>query len=132
MSVFENFISYRRSETTSEVQALYSELQNRGYPTFCDIHSLTAERIDQELLSAIHNCTNFILVLGAHSLDRCIDDGDWLRFEIREALQLKKNIICVFVGERTFPTNLPADIADIRSWGVSGFAVCGAVPDRSG
>lgn len=114
MSVFENFISYRRSETTAEVQALYFELQKRGYLTFCDVHSLSAGRIDQELLSTIHNCTNFILVLGPHSLDRCINEDDWLRIEIREAINAHKNIICVFVGEIAYPCNLPDDIAEIR------------------
>ena len=114
MSVFENFISYRRSETPSEVQALYSELKKRGYLTFCDIHSLNAGRIDQELISAIHNCTNFILVLGEHSLDRCINADDWLRIEIREALEKRKNIVCVFVGDFKYPDNLPDDISDIR------------------
>ena len=114
MSIFENFISYRRSETLSEVQALYSELKKRGYLTFCDIHSLNAGRIDQELISAIHNCTNFILVLGSHSLDRCIGTDDWLRFEIREALNTHRNIIPVFVGDVEYPNNLPDDVSDIR------------------
>lgn len=85
MAVFENFISYRRSETTSEVEAIYSELQKRGYVTFCDIHSLKAGEICQELLSTIHNCTNFILVLASHSFDKCKGKNDWMRIEIREA-----------------------------------------------
>lgn len=115
MAVFENFISYRRSETTSEVEAIYSELQKRGYVTFCDIHSLKAGEICQELLSTIHNCTNFILVLASHSFDKCKGKNDWMRIEIREALKAHKNIICVFVDETKYPDDLPDDISEIRS-----------------
>lgn len=114
MSVFENFISYRRKETSSEVQALYSELTRRGYLTFCDIHSLRAGNFEEELTSTIASCTNFILVLGPNSLDRCNEPSDWLRMEIREACKEKKNIICVFVGDFAFPNSLPPDISEIR------------------
>lgn len=115
MAVFENFISYRRSETTSEVEAIYSELQKRGYVTFCDVHSLKAGQIRQELISTIHNCTNFILVLSKHSLDKCKERNDWLKIEIREAFRLQKNIICVFVGNVEYPDNLPKDICKIKT-----------------
>ena len=66
------------------------------------------------MITAIDNCTNFILVLGANSLERCTDDSDWLYNEIKEALQRKKNIICVFTDDVQFPETLPEEIDDIR------------------
>ena len=72
MQVFENFISYRRKESSIEVKNIYDALQTRGYSTFCDIYSLGSGKFNQDLITAIDNCTNFILVLGAYSLERVL------------------------------------------------------------
>ena len=61
MQVYENFISYRRKETAIEVKTIYDALQTKGYSTFCDIYSLGSGRFNQDLITAIDNCTNFIL-----------------------------------------------------------------------
>lgn len=114
MQIYENFISYRRADSLSEVQNIYQALLNKGISTFCDIHSMHSGRFDDELLATVDNCTNYILILKEHSLDRCVDEGDWLRFEISEALKTKKNIICVFIGAFKFPDWLPEDIREIR------------------
>ena len=114
MQVYENFISYRRKESSIEVKNIYDALQTRGYSTFCDIYSLGSGKFNQNLITAIDNCTNFILVLGAYSLERCTDESDWLYNEVREALLKKKNIICVFTDEVQFPNSLPEEINDIR------------------
>lgn len=114
MQVFENFISYRRRESMLEVKNIYDALQTRGFSTFCDIYSLESGEFNQNLITAIDNCTNFILVLGAHSLERCSDDEDWLYYEIKEALEKKKNIICVFIDDIQFPAKLPPEIDNIR------------------
>lgn len=114
MQLFENFISYRRSATLSEVQNIYYALTSRGYSTFCDIYSMKSGRFDENLLNTIKSCTNFILVLNKHSLDRCVDEKDWLKFEICTAMKCKKNIICVFVEDLEFPDLLPSEIDNIR------------------
>ncbi len=88
MQQFENFISYRRSETLSEVQNIYHVLTSKGYSTFCDIYSLKSGRFDDNLLEIIKKCTNCILVLNKHSLDRCVEEEDWLKFEIKKAIRL--------------------------------------------
>lgn len=112
---YENFISYRRSETAVEVKNIYDSLLQRGYSTFCDIYSLGSGMFTDEIRSAIDNCTNFILVLNQHSLDRCTDSSDWLYKEISEALAKKKNIVCVFTSPNCdFPDTLPSAVNDIR------------------
>lgn len=75
---YENFISYRRKDTSLEVKNLYDALLKRGYSTFCDIYSLGSGKFDEELQNVIDGCTNFILVLGSQSLNKCLDDSDWL------------------------------------------------------
>ena len=114
MQLFETFISYRRSETLPEVQNIYHALTNKGYSTFCDIYSLKSGRFDEGLLKIIERCTNYVLVLNNRSLDRCTDENDWLRFEIKTALINNKNIICVFTDDFVFPAILPSDIDEIR------------------
>lgn len=112
---YENFISYRRKDTAIEVKNLYDALQKRGYSTFCDIYSMGSAKFDDELKGVIDSCTNFILVLGPHSLDRCTDESDWLYREIKEAIIRKKNITCVFTSKDfTFPDSLPKEIDEIR------------------
>ncbi len=113
MRVYENFISYRRSETLAEVQNIYYALRKVG-STFCDMQSLDAGRFDEKLCQIIQRCTNYILVLGQHSLDRCEEEKDWLRLEIKTALENEKHIVCVFVGDVAFPETLPDDIDAIR------------------
>lgn len=114
MQAFENFISYRRKESMLEVKNIFDALQKRGFTTFCDVYSLGSGEFNQGLITAIDNCTNFILVVGAHSMERCIDESDWLYCEIREALRKKKNIICVFTDDVQFPERLPEEIDNIR------------------
>lgn len=114
MQIFENFISYRRSDALAEVQNIYQGLLSKGFSTFCDIYSLNSGRFDDGLKDTIEKCSNYILVLKEHSLDRCDDEQDWLRFEIATALRKKKNIICVFLGDFDFPASLPEDIDAIR------------------
>lgn len=114
--VYENFISYRRSESALEVKNIYDALERRGYPTFCDIYSLGSGQFTDELLRHIEKCTNFILVLNEKSLERCIDETDWLFREITTALKFNKNIICVFSGSVNFPETLPDEISVIKSY----------------
>lgn len=124
MQIFENFISYRRSDTLAEVQNIYQALCNKGFSTFCDIYTLNSGRFDEGLRETIAHCSNYILVLKEHSLDRCNDSEDWLRFEVAEALKCKKNIICVFVGNFHFPDVLPDDINDIRFYNGINYDFC--------
>lgn len=40
MQMFENFISYRRKDSSLEVRNIYDALIKKGYSTFCDVYSL--------------------------------------------------------------------------------------------
>jgi TM2 domain-containing membrane protein YozV len=62
----------------------------------------------------IDNCKDFLLICSENSLDRCNNDGDWVRLEIAHALEKGKNIIPVMLRGFAFPETLPADIEPIR------------------
>ena len=108
------FISYRREGGDMTAMYIYQALKDRGYRVFYDVEVLRAGKFNEELLKEIQACTDFILVLSPHALDRCTDDDDWVRQEIAEAIRCEKNIIPVMLNGFSFPDTLPADINAIR------------------
>ena len=109
------FISYRRDGGDALAFLLYDRLTQKGYSVFYDIESLHAGKFDQRIFSEIETCDHFILVLSAGALDRCVNENDWVRWEITHALEYKKNIVPVMMRGFTFPENLPEEIAEISS-----------------
>lgn len=108
------FISYRRDGGDMTAMYIYQALKERGYNVFYDLEVLRAGKFNEALLEAIDSCTDFVLILSPHALDRCRDDGDWVRREIAEALKKKKNIVPVMLNGFQFPEELPEDIEDVR------------------
>lgn len=112
--VFENFISYRRSETKEIVDRISETLNRMGYSTFCDIKSINSGRFDETIKEAIKNCYNFILVINQKSLERCNEVDDWVTKEIEMAYLYKKNIICIHIDDIYYKENLPESIAQLK------------------
>lgn len=116
MATYENFISYRRSETSLVVKNIYDALLKRGYSTFCDVYSLGSGEFSNELLTTIDNVLNFIIVLTPTSLFRCELADDWLKKELMRALSKKKNIIPIFVDGFEMPQKLDSSIASLKDY----------------
>jgi hypothetical protein len=57
--------------------------------------TIDSGEFDQIILNQIAARTHFVLLLSLGSLERCANEGDWLRREIEEALRLKRNIVPV-------------------------------------
>ena len=51
------------------------------------------EKGDIKLLQSIEESKNFVLILSPESLERCQNEGDWVRCEIEHAIKCDKNII---------------------------------------
>ena len=108
------FISYRRDGGDMTAMYFYQALKNRGYNVFYDLEVLRAGKFNEALLDSIQSCTDFVLILSPHALDRCNDENDWVRREIAEALRTHKNIVPVMLKGFSFPEKLPGDIDDVR------------------
>lgn len=108
------FISYRRDGGDMTAMHIYQALKERGYNVFYDLEVLRAGKFNEALLEAIDSCQDFVLILSPHALDRCQDEGDWVRREVAEALKKKKNIVPVMLNGFKFPETLPPDIDDVR------------------
>ena len=109
------FISYRRTGGDVTAKLICETLKNRGYSVFYDFDNLKGGYFDTRILEAIEGCRDFVLVLPPHALDRCVNDDDWVRNEIRHALKRGDNIniIPVMLPGFEFPKDLPADIAQV-------------------
>ena len=107
------FISYRRVGADVSAKLICEALKNRGFSVFYDFDSLHGGYFDTRIISAIEACDDFVLVLPPQGLDRCVNDDDWVREEIRTALKNRKNIVPVMLADFAFPKELPSDIAEI-------------------
>ncbi len=108
------FISYRRNGGDMTALHVYESLKARGYNVFYDLEVLRSGKFNKALLQSIQSCKDFVLILSPHALDRCEDEGDWVRMEIREALRGGKNIVPIIMKGFDFPENLPEDIEELR------------------
>ena len=79
------FISYRRDGGDMTAMYIYQALKERGYNVFYDLEVLRAGKFNEALLQAIDSCKDFVLILSPRALDRCVEEGDWVRQEIAEA-----------------------------------------------
>lgn len=116
MKEYDIFISYRRDGGFDLAQVIYEKLSKRGYRVFMDIESLRSGKFNEKLFTVISECTDFILILSPHSLDRCRNEGDWVRTEIEFAIEKKKNIIPIQASGFTEPDNLPGTVKEVLSY----------------
>ncbi|MCM1520083.1 MAG: TIR domain-containing protein [Lachnoclostridium sp.] len=109
------FISYRRDTGQDIARGLNDRLTQRGIKTFFDRETLHNGKFNQQLLGAIRECRDFILVFSKGALDRCVNPDDWVRTEIECALKLHKNIVIVYtIQPLEFPANLPASLNELK------------------
>lgn len=116
------FISYRREGGADTARLVSADLQRRGVRTFLDTDDLGAHHFDERLRHEIQAAPNFVLILSPGSLDRCREEGDWLRREITCAIQTGRNIVPLLKDGFSFPDvrDLPPEMADLPRYnGVS-------------
>jgi len=110
------FISYRRKGGDVTAKLISETLKNRGYETFYDYDGLKGGPFDQQIRNEILCCTDLVLILPKNALKRCKNKNDWVREEIRIALQHGKNIVPVMLDGFEFPETLPDDIDAVRRY----------------
>ena len=77
---YDIFISYRRDAFES-ANLFATRLKALGYRVFFDIETMNAGKFNEQLLDVISKCKDFVLVLSPNALERCDDEGDWVRSE---------------------------------------------------
>ena len=107
------FISYRRERYLLAENMCYA-LKQEGFSVFLDQISLASGDYKKKLVDEIYNCTDFLLIVSEHDMDDCVNEDDWIRWEISQALGYNKNIIPIFVDGFQFSFSLPLSIDSIR------------------
>lgn len=111
---YDIFISYRREGGDMMAHILYERLTQKGYSVFQDVESLRSGKFNSAIYEKIEQCKDVILILPPNSLDRCVEQEDWVRKEIVCALKNKKNIIPVMLRGFKWPNDMPEDIKEIQ------------------
>lgn len=112
--MYDAFISYRRDGGFEMARLLYEHLKLVGLNPFFDLEELRSGQFNVKLYSAIEDSSNFLLVLPPKSLDRCQNEGDWLRLEIEHAIAKDKNIIPLMMSGFEWPESLPQSLSKLR------------------
>lgn len=113
--MYDVFISYRREGGFAMAKLLQKELEDRGIRVFLDVDELKSGPFNTKLYESIDESKNFVPILSPHALDRCINDGDWVRLEIERAFQKGKNIAPVTLTGFTYP-ELPESLKDFPTY----------------
>ncbi len=113
---YDVFISYRREYGGELAQLVCDRLKDRGIRVFFDLESLNNGKFNEELYQVIENTPNFVVILVNHALDRCVNEGDWVRREVVHAIQCEKNIIPYLKHPYAFPEDLPEDMRELPSY----------------
>lgn len=98
------FISYRRVDSGWAL-AIYQSLTQRGFDVFIDYLGLGSGSFEREIVENIAARAHFLVLLTPTALDRVNEPGDWMRREIEAAMQLKRNIVPVFLAGFSFKSH---------------------------
>ena len=112
---YDIFISYRRAGGKNYARTLKPELEKRGFRVFLDFDELKDGVFDKRIMDAINEAPIFLVILSKGALDRCANDGDWVREEILYADKTNRHIVPVEVDKtfREFPENLPNEVKSV-------------------
>ena len=106
---YDIFISSRRKGGADKARILKTALEARGYKVFLDLDELKDGVFDKCIMDAIDSSPIFMFLLTPNSLERCLDDDDWVRKEIEYAVDNHKHFIPIN-PDCTF-TTLPAGLS---------------------
>ena len=112
--MYDLFISYRRDGGYELARLLYTSFKEAGLNPFFDVEELRSGPFDEKLYTYIEESENFVLVCSPGCLDRCSNEGDWVKLEIEKAINSKKNIVPVMMKNFVFPDSLPEEIEPLR------------------
>lgn len=104
------FISYRRVDGRDTARTIQLALGKEGFErVFFDYSSMREGMFNEQIITAINHCKDFILVLSPQSMLRCGDPEDWVARELQTAIEAGCKIIPVQVNEQfqAWPQDFP-------------------------
>lgn len=109
---YDVFISYRRKGGLELARCICYYLRSKGVRCFFDLKEINGGKFDDAIYDALDCSKYFLLLLTKGSLDRCVENDDWVRREIEYAMDKKDKchqIVPVVVDDDgfKFPDVLP-------------------------
>jgi tetratricopeptide (TPR) repeat protein len=102
------FLSYHRASASWAARALKERLQSLGVDVFMDLENISSGRFDTVILNEIGRRDHFVALLTPRACERLATADSWVRKELERALELKKNVIPVFLDGASLDS-IPAD-----------------------
>lgn len=111
------FISYRRKSWGHATQLRDNLARLLDADIFMDFTSIDQDEFETAILAHLQASDVVLVVVTEHTFapDRIHRDDDWVRREIREALNLKKPIALACIDGLFPPADLPDDIRAVRN-----------------
>lgn len=109
---YDIFISYRRDGGDKYARIIQQALEKQ-FRVFLDFDELEDGVFDQRIIDAISSSPVFLLVLSKGALDRCVNEKDWVRQEILQAVKCGCHIVPVTIIGNDFeglPEGLPEEL----------------------
>jgi len=115
---YDIFISYRHVIGVHLASRVKDALTKRGFLVFWD-DDLDGGKYSPKLLEKIAKAKDILIILTPGCLETCADENDWLRKEIRHAIECEINIV-PFMDQGFHMDkdaySLPSDIASLREF----------------
>lgn len=119
---FHIFLSYRR-KNAADARSLKQALERKGYRIFMDLDpgGLGAGKFQEQLEEVLFDVPVVVMHCSAQpagEFARIQNEGDWVRLEIRTALEQHKLLLPVATGDTDIGqlfADLPADVAGLRA-----------------
>ena len=118
---YDVFISYRRDKGAQIARNLQQALEKLGLRVFFDMEELTDGKFNDKLYDAIEQSKNVIFLMTEGALDRCVNEGDWVRNELEHVIETGRNLVPIVpTGTKiAFPEGLPEKLAAMQMIEVS-------------
>ena len=109
---YDIFISYRREGGEKTARLIQLLLEKYGYRVFLDYDACNTDSWEKKIKTGIEDSKVFLFILSLGSLDKCHNEGDWVRKEVEYAYDLHKNIIPINPDKEfgDFPNDCPQSV----------------------
>jgi hypothetical protein len=78
----QNRVSQLSPDNVPWALAIFQNLTHHSYDVFFDFNGIASWDFEQVILGNIDARAHFLVILTPSALERCNDEGDWLRREI--------------------------------------------------
>ena len=102
------FLSYRRNYSWAIAHLVFQHLHQHGYDVFMDVESIDSGQFAPIILAQIAARAHFLVILTPGTLDGCQKPDDWLRREIEQAMELRRNIVPILADDFRFDETVHA------------------------